>query len=147
MFGFNKKKEEPVQVKAPVVPVQRKLTEKTMKRELDAVTGQRNKITQALGLGGAFVGGDINQVINRTLQRRMIESRYLAVENPIAKKYASVSTAGVCGSSGLYIRPDVHIHNDSERDSELNQYLENAFYKWAESPERFDVASVLDISI
>lgn len=146
MFGFNKKKEEPVQVKAPVVPFQRKLTEKNMKRELDAVTRQRNQITQALGLGGAFVGGDINQVINRTLQRRMIESRYLAVENPIAKKYASVSTAGVCGSSGLYIRPDVHIHSDSERDSEINQYLENAFYKWAESPDRFDVASVLDIS-
>ena len=85
---FKKNKEVAIKVQPPKpVQVRDKLINNgTMKRELNAIRTS-SAVRSALGLGASYTGLDINAVINQQLPALMIESRDLALNNPIAKKY------------------------------------------------------------
>lgn len=144
---FKKNKEEPIKVQPPKpVHVREKLINNgTMKRELNAIRTS-SAVRSALGLGASYTGLDINAVINQQLPALMIESRELALNNPIAKKYFTESANAVAGSEGLYLRPDLHLFDNEQDNIDMSQKLEERFYAWSENPEVFDVRGELDFS-
>lgn len=144
---FKKNKEEPIKVQPPKpVHVREKLINNgTMKRELNAIRTS-SAVRSALGLGASYTGLDINAVINQQLPALMIESRELALNNPIAKKYFTESANAVAGSEGLYLRPDLHLFDNEQDNIDMSQKIEERFYAWSENPELFDVRGELDFS-
>ena len=144
---FKKNKEVAIKVQPPKpVQVRDKLINNgTMKRELNAIRTS-SAVRSALGLGASYTGLDINAVINQQLPALMIESRDLALNNPIAKTYFTESANAVAGSEGLYLRPDLHLFENEQDNIDMSQKLEERFYAWSENPEVFDVRGELDFS-
>lgn len=146
---FKKPVQEPVQpiVQGDVQPKQERLVKNpTMKRGIVQVSSTAQAINTTLGLGGSFVTANINAIINRSLASMVITSRNLSLNNPIAKKYFNESAAGVVGSDGIYVRPDVHIFENEDDNIRTSQELERRFYAWCDNPNSFDYNGVLDFS-
>ncbi len=81
-----------------------------------------------------------------TLPTLVAKSRELSLNNGIAKKYFQVNSDGVTGASGLYIRPDVNLHDDNEENLVINEELEQLFYKYADNPEAFSMNGKMDLA-
>ncbi|WP_395165745.1 phage portal protein [Klebsiella pneumoniae] len=88
----------------------------------------------------------MNSIINMTLPTLVAKSRELSLNNGIAKKYFQVNSDGVTGASGLYIRPDVNLHDDNEENLVINEELEQLFYKYADNPEAFSMNGKMDLA-
>ncbi|WP_426729317.1 hypothetical protein [Enterobacter cloacae complex sp. 357B1] len=57
-----------------------------------------------------------------------------------------MNSDGVTGASGLYIRPDVNLHDDNEENLAINEELEHLFYKYADNPEAFSMNGKMDLA-
>jgi len=148
LFGM-RTEPEPMKVEVPkpkpkpVQPRESLIKNPTMKRDLQSIR-TATAINSALGLGASFTDYNLNAIINDKLPSLMIMSRNLAMNNPIAAKYFSETANAVAGSDGIYIRPDVHLYDDEQKNIEVSQELERRFYAWAEDLEAFDIQGRFD---
>lgn len=136
---FRKQKEP---VPNPVLPKQKKkdVREGALKRDLESL--RKNPSRFGMGVGN----NNINAVIKNILNSARDMSRDLTMTNPVAKKYINITSDAVCGSDGIYIKPDVR-KPDGSTDTLLSDYLERKFYEWADNPERFSLNGSLSIDL
>ena len=145
MFWKKKKIDEPEQVPKPQFE-RKQLTDNALKRELKEIRINSQSPIISFGLSAGNSAGNINSIINMTLPTLVAKSRELSLNNGIAKKYFQVNSDGVTGASGLYIRPDVNLHDDNEENLVINEELEQLFYKYADNPEAFSMNGKMDLA-
>ncbi|EHN8849948.1 phage portal protein [Enterobacter hormaechei] len=147
MFWKRKKIDEPVQVPQQPKQFERKqLTDNALKRELKEIRTNSQSPIISFGFSAGNTAGNINSIINMTLPTLVAKSRELSLNNGIARKYFQVNSDGVTGASGLYIRPDVNLHDDNEENLAINEELEHLFYKYADNPEAFSMNGKMDLA-
>lgn len=145
MFWKKKKIDEPEQVPKPQFE-RKQLTDNALKRELKEIRTNSQSPIISFGFSAGNSAGNINSIINMTLPTLVAKSRELSLNNGIAKKYFQVNSDGVTGASGLYIRPDVNLHDDNEENLVINEELEQLFYKYADNPEAFSMNGKMDLA-
>ncbi|EOC0143049.1 phage portal protein [Cronobacter sakazakii] len=145
MFWKKKKIDEPEQVPKPQFE-RKQLTDNALKRELKEIRTNSQSPIISFGFSACNSAGNINSIINMTLPTLVAKSRELSLNNGIAKKYFQVNSDGVTGASGLYIRPDVNLHDDNEENLVINEELEQLFYKYADNPETFSMNGKMDLA-
>ncbi|HBR1933507.1 TPA: phage portal protein [Klebsiella quasipneumoniae subsp. similipneumoniae] len=145
MFWKKKKIDEPEQVPKPQFE-RKQLTDNALKRELKEIRTNLQSPIVSFGFSAGNSAGNINSIINMTLPTLVAKSRELSLNNGIAKKYFQVNSDGVTGASGLYIRPDVNLHDDNEENLVINEELEQLFYKYADNPEAFSMNGKMDLA-
>lgn len=136
-MGWFNRKQKPEKV--PVPKPQREKADSTLKRQL-----QSQSSVMSFGFGGT-TSNNINSIIRMTLETARNKSRDLTLNNPIARKYNTLTADGVTGADGITIRPNVQLElGDSNA---INNLLDKLFYQWAEEAENFSIDGKLSIDL
>ncbi|WP_312633517.1 phage portal protein [Pseudescherichia sp.] len=136
MGWFNRKQKSE---KVPSPKPQREKADSTLKRQL-----QSQSSVMSFGFGGT-TSNNINSIIRMTLETARNKSRDLTLNNPIARKYNTLTADGVTGADGITIRPNVQLEfGDSNA---INNLLDKLFYQWAEDAENFSIDGKLSIDL
>ncbi|CAI1685655.1 phage portal protein [Serratia liquefaciens] len=139
-FKKNKAQDVPESIPPKLKRQSKSLRDGSLKRDLDSV----RKNTSRFGMG---VGNhNINGIIRNVLESARDISRELTLNNPVAKRYISLTADAVCGADGITIRPDV-LNSDGTTNTVLSDQLEKLFYRWAEDPERFSLDGKISIDL
>ncbi|MCW2478125.1 phage portal protein [Candidatus Symbiopectobacterium sp. NZEC135] len=152
MWPFQNKNNTPPQTEPqPKVKRIRSLTSDRLKQEInnsrtysDSIVGISNE--RLSSMAGAYGNWNINQVLRQTLPSLRSACRHLAVQNPFAKRYVSLSSNLVVGADGITVRPRPLTH-DCTTNQELSERLEKAFYDWSENASEFSFDGSLSIDL